>query len=562
MSPRRRTRPRADPPADIMDNKRVIIAVVLSMLVLIGWNFIFPPEPVQRIEPQPGNVTQENVAPAQTAQQQTPAEIESRPLDIVEGKYITVKTPLYTAVFNSHGGILQQFTLHKYQESIEPDSPDVDLVGTASTRGPMGLLLNRKATWNIGSWGAATDIEGNPVSNFDLSGEESAQLVFTGEVDGVRIKRVLTFDPATYLVREQVSLVNPMEQAIGGNLRFTLASNSLTRDDDRYNMTRVSAFTPSGLEKESDTDDLAAEGMIIDNGVIWAGIQSNYFLLAVTPDEEQTQGDGAGFLAKMDDNVYRVALERKLGNLAPNSETLVNANYYLGPKSEDAMADTPNQLSEAISYGWFDIIAKPLLVALNVFYKYVGNYGVAIILLTIVIKILFWPLSNKSYKSMNQMKKLQPMMAKIREKYKDDKQKMQQEMMNLYKTYKVNPAGGCLPMVLQIPVFIGLYQALLNSIQLRHAPFISHVPFTDIIWLADLSAKDPFYITPLVMGGTMFLQQKMTPQPGDPTQAKIMMFMPLIFTFIFLNFPAGLVIYWLTNNIISIAQQRWMLKKA
>ena len=163
---------------------------------------------------------------------------------------------------------------------------------------------------------------------------------------------------------------------------------------------------------------------------------------------------------------------------------------------------------------------------------------------------------------MNQMKKLQPMMAQIREKYKDDRQKMNEELMRLYKTYKVNPAGGCLPMLIQIPVFFALYQALLGAIELRHAPFIYHLPFTNLVWLADLSAKDPFYITPLIMGATMFIQQKMTPAPGDPTQAKVMLFMPIIFTFLFMNFPSGLVIYWMVNNILSIAQQWWMLKKS
>jgi YidC/Oxa1 family membrane protein insertase len=192
----------------------------------------------------------------------------------------------------------------------------------------------------------------------------------------------------------------------------------------------------------------------------------------------------------------------------------------------------------------------------------VGNWGVAIIILTVIIKIIFWPLSHKSYKSMNKMKKIQPLMAEVREKYKGDREKMNQEMMRLYKTYKVNPAGGCLPMLLQIPVFIGLYQALLYSIELRHAAFIPYVPFTDIIWLADLSAKDPFYVTPVIMGATMLLQQKMTPAPGDPMQAKMMMLMPVVFTFIFLTFPAGLVVYWLINNVLSIAQQYYLLKKA
>ena len=179
-----------------------------------------------------------------------------------------------------------------------------------------------------------------------------------------------------------------------------------------------------------------------------------------------------------------------------------------------------------------------------------------------IIKLLFWPLSHKSYKSMEQMKKLQPMMAKIREKYADDREKMNSEIMQLYKTYKVNPAGGCVPMLLQIPVFFALYQALLGAIELRHAAFITHLPFTDMIWLADLSAKDPYYITPLVMGATMFLQQRMSPPMGDPMQAKIMMFMPVVFTFLFLNFPSGLVVYWLVNNVLSIAQQWLMIRKS
>jgi YidC/Oxa1 family membrane protein insertase len=215
-----------------------------------------------------------------------------------------------------------------------------------------------------------------------------------------------------------------------------------------------------------------------------------------------------------------------------------------------------------VDFGWFHIIAVPLLKILNWFYKYVHNYGVAVILLTVLIKLIFWPLSQKSYKSMDQMKKLQPMLTKLREKYADDKERMNQEVMQLYKTYKVNPAGGCLPMVVQIPVFFGLYKALLGSIELRHAAFITHVPFTNLVWLADLSVKDPYYVTPLIMGATMFIQQKMTPTGGDPTQAKIMLLMPVVFTFMFLNFPAGLVVYWLVNNVLSIAQQWWMMRKA
>ncbi|MBU4153552.1 MAG: membrane protein insertase YidC, partial [Proteobacteria bacterium] len=216
-------------------------------------------------------------------------------------------------------------------------------------------------------------------------------------------------------------------------------------------------------------------------------------------------------------------------------------------------------LDKVINFGWFDVIAKPTLFLLNFLHHYLHNYGVAIILVTIIFKLLFWPISHKGMKSMKTMQKIQPKMAKLREKYKDDTERLNQEMMTLYKTYKVNPLGGCLPMILQIPVFFALYKVLLQTIELRHAPFM--------LWITDLSAPDRLYIgfdipglggipvLTLLMGASMFLQQKMTPTTGDPTQAKIMMFLPVIFTFMFLNFASGLVLYWFVNNLLSIVQQ-------
>ncbi|HEC68475.1 MAG TPA: membrane protein insertase YidC, partial [Candidatus Desulfofervidus auxilii] len=216
---------------------------------------------------------------------------------------------------------------------------------------------------------------------------------------------------------------------------------------------------------------------------------------------------------------------------------------------------------KAVDFGFFDIIAKPLLYILRWFYKYVHNYGIAIILLTVVIKVLFWPLTHTSYKSMQEMQKLQPHINRLREKYKDDKERLNKELMNIYKTYKVNPLGGCLPIILQIPVFFALYKALLYAIELRHANFITYLPFTDKIWLADLSAKDPYYITPILMGISMVIQQKMTPSAMGPGQSKFMLLMPVFFTFLFLNFPSGLVIYWLVNNLLSIVQQFYINRK-
>lgn len=206
-----------------------------------------------------------------------------------------------------------------------------------------------------------------------------------------------------------------------------------------------------------------------------------------------------------------------------------------------------------VSFGFFDPVAKPMLFLLKLFYKFIPNYGLAIIFLSVGIKLVFWPLTHKSQKSMKGMQKLQPKIAELKEKYKNNKEELNRKTMEFYRTNKVNPLGGCLPILIQIPVFFALYRVLLNSIEIRHAPLIS-------FWINDLSSKDPTYISPLLMGASMFIQQKMTPTVGDPAQAKIMLAMPVIFTFMFLSFPSGLVIYWLVTNVLSIAQQYYINK--
>jgi YidC/Oxa1 family membrane protein insertase len=220
---------------------------------------------------------------------------------------------------------------------------------------------------------------------------------------------------------------------------------------------------------------------------------------------------------------------------------------YAGPKEHDRLVKLNHGLEYIIDYGFFSIIARPLFWVLKFFHSFLGNYGWAIILLTIVVRLPFIPIVSRGQKSMRRLQEIQPKMNEIREKYKKDPQRMQQEMMGLYKKHKVNPMGGCLPMVLQIPVFFALYKVLLISIELRGAPFM--------LWITDLSAKDPYYILPVVMGITMVIQQKMTPSTMDPKQQKMMMLMPIVFTFMFLNFASGLVLYWLVNNLLSIAQQ-------
>ncbi|MBF0482452.1 MAG: membrane protein insertase YidC [Desulfovibrionaceae bacterium] len=537
------------------DNQRIILAVALSLLVLLGWNYFFPSAPAPQAPPASQSETGAIGVSAQGATAQAPdktplAELAPAAPAASAGRVVTVTTPLYTAKFNTAGGVISHFELAGFRQSIAPGSPPVDLIGEqAQAKAPMGLIVEGAATWREGQWSDdATDLK--------LTAGQSGTLIFHGRFGEVLIERELTFASGSYVVEERTKLTGASSAPLILRVAHTLAVSSLSGPDDKYNKTRLAYYAGKELETQ-DSDDKLKTGLSVDAGVHFGAIESNYFLTALMPS-----GEGETFKARLEDGVYRLAVEKAGVAVNPGMTAALGAAYYLGPKDPALVAEAPGELKAVINYGFFDFIAKPLLQILHFFHGYVGNYGVAIILLTLLIKILFWPLSYKSYQSMDKMKKIQPMLATIREKYKDDRERMNQEMMQLYKTYKVNPAGGCLPMLLQIPVFFGLYQALLNAIELRHASFITYLPFTDKIWLADLAAKDPYYITPLIMGGTMFLQQKLTPAPGDPTQAKIMLLMPVIFTFMFLNFPAGLVVYWLCNNVFSIAQQSWMMRSS
>ena len=535
----------------IMDDKRTFLAIALAIAVLLAWTplaehmgWIQPqqrPAATQEATPAPAPAAQTAVAPASSLPVFTPS----------AGTDVKVETPLYSAVIYSGGGILRSFTLKHYDETIKADSPKVNLISPeASQTAPLGLTVNGQPSWSTGQW----SFQG---SDLNLKAGEQGSLTFTGIVDGVRVTRVISFNADNYLLSENI-LVGSADQAPRTvRLGFTVAATPFS--NGKYDPTRLAWDANESFKEETSASTLAEKG-IIEQGVFnWAGVMSNYFMNVTAPADP----NNLTLKGRVQGDVWRLALERP-DLLTPSNggEVPVAVNWWFGPKDPTMLATAPDHLSQAVNFGMFSIIARPLLTILAFFHSFVGNWGIAILMLTFCIRVVFWPLSQKSFKSMEQMKKLQPMMKKLREKHKDDKEALNKEMMQLYKTYKVNPAGGCLPIVVQIPVFIGLYQALLNSIELRHASFIEYLPFTHITWLADLSAADPFYITPLLMGASMFLQQRLTPAAGDPTQQKVMMFMPVIFTVMFINFPAGLVIYWLCNNILSIGQQWWMLRKA
>ena len=493
----------------IMDDKRTFLAIALAIAVLLAWTplaehmgWIQPqqrPAATQEATPAPAPAAQTAVAPASSLPVFTPS----------AGTDVKVETPLYSAVIYSGGGILRSFTLKHYDETIKADSPKVNLISPeASQTAPLGLTVNGQPSWSTGQW----SFQG---SDLNLKAGEQGSLTFTGIVDGVRVTRVISFNADNYLLSENI-LVGSADQAPRTvRLGFTVAATPFS--NGKYDPTRLAWDANESFKEETSASTLAEKG-IIEQGVFnWAGVMSNYFMNVTAPADP----NNLTLKGRVQGDVWRLALERP-DLLTPSNggEVPVAVNWWFGPKDRTMLATAPDHLSQAVNFGMFSIIARPLLTILAFFHSFVGNWGIAILMLTFCIRVVFWPLSQKSFKSMEQMKKLQPMMKKLREKHKDDKEALNKEMMQLYKTYKVNPAGGCLPIVVQIPVFIGLYQALLNSIELRHASFIEYLPFTHITWLADLSAADPFYITPLLMGASMFLQQRLTPAAGDPTQQR------------------------------------------
>jgi YidC/Oxa1 family membrane protein insertase len=544
-------------------DKKTILAFALSLAVLILWSILFAPKPVPKTEPQTKEESVEPL-PAQTPTPQPAVQKMERTADSTapkgEKKEVIVETPLYKAVFSSTGASIKSFKLKRYHLTSDPGSPLVELVHgmiplvalhfDTSTKKDMTPLLYQ--------------VEENSLTL--EAGADPRELIFraTGP-EGLLLQQAFRVDPDHYAIEHKLTVSNPLDRAVEGTLKAQISNLPPKESTSYYSFIGASILLNNKYEEIASTD--LKEDKTLSGLIAWVSYQEDYFMTAFVPEVESQ----ASFVARtLGSGVIEQTWSAALQTIPPGSELSTRSTLYMGPRDLDILKVIGRKLDLAIDFGWTDIIAKPLLYLLKFFNKYTGNYGVAIILLTILIKILFWPLTHKSYKSMKEMQKIQPLMAKIREKYKGNREMMNKEMMALYKTYKVNPMGGCLPMVIQIPVFFALFRILGNSIELRHAPFL--------LWINDLSAPDrlfhlPFTIplmTPpsgipvltLLMGASMFIQQKMTPTPGDPTQAKVMLLMPVIFTFMFINFPSGLVLYWLVNNVLSIGQQYRIIKRA
>jgi len=366
----------------------------------------------------------------------------------------------------------------------------------------------------------------------------------------IKVERIYTFNPSGYDLELEVRVHNLSGAPINQNALLSWHEYVDPRiETDSYTHEGPVIFVAKSVERE-EVKKITKE-IIFGPDVSWGGFETKYFIAAMIPRNPSL----TSLVVSQDSrNMVTTSLKGPKHLIPAGQAGLFSYTLFFGPKDHSILKALDVGLENAIDFGsWLKWLAMPMLVILKYINNFVNNYGITIIILTLLIKIAFWPLGNKSYKSMKEMQNLQPQLTAIREKYKGDKQKAGQETMALYKAHKVNPLGGCLPMVVQIPVFFGLYRTLLYAIELRHAPFFW--------WIQDLSDKDPYYITPIIMGATMFIQQKMSPPAGEPMQQKIMLIMPVVFTFLFLSFPSGLVIYWLFNNILSIGQQYFIMKK-
>jgi YidC/Oxa1 family membrane protein insertase len=541
-------------------DKRSLLAIVLCLLILIVYqeiiSYLYPPpkRPVPTESARPVIPTGPS-APEEREKEETlatPVPAERLPQDVIQAvRDITVENEVYTAVFTSLGGRLKSLRLKKYPSDAGRNSDPLEMVRPgADGELPLGVQIEGRGI-SITDNSVLYDITG---SDLHLHADEKATLTFHGkDRNGIAFSKMFTFSGQSYGITLDVNVTGVPQTASVFSLSW-VEGLEYHRGNSSYYFHGPVALVGRKFVQETQLQN--GEEVLGPGNIRWAGYADNYFLAALIPPEG---------------NDYRLLFKTANGTsttkiMLPWQGTPVVYTLYVGPKEFGALSTVNPSLDRSIDFGWFHFIARPLVSLLRFSHSFTGNYGIDIILLTLLVKIVFFPLSNKSYKSMSEMRKLQPQLERLREQYADDRQQLNKEMMELYRRYNINPLGGCLPMLVQLPVFIGLYQAFMYAIELRQAPFFG--------WIQDLSQPDrlgsfalPFIEPPgipvltILMGGTMFLQQAMTPMSGDPTQQKMMMFMPLIFTVMFVNFPAGLVLYWLVNNVLSIAQQYWYTKK-
>ncbi|MEZ5558542.1 MAG: membrane protein insertase YidC [Pseudomonadales bacterium] len=469
-------------------------------------------------------------------------------------RLVRVSTPTLRVWIDLLGGDIVRVQLPKYPQSL--DTPDV----------PYLLLDNGRDRTYIAQSGligsAGIDSGGSrplfhaPSAELDVAPGERLELVLHSERNGMALRKIYSFDADDYLIGLRYELDNEGSEAVNAGLFAQIKRDgkappgesaasvgpkpylgaAITTQENRYQKIKL-----------DDLDD-APFRETVEGG--WIAFLQHYFLSAWIGNPEDSN---RYYGQSRSDGTYIVGYTSPSQTIAPGATGVWESRFYAGPKDQKQLEQIAPNLNLTVDYGFLWWIAVPLFYILDWLHGFVGNWGVAIILLTLGVKLVLYPLSAASYRSMANMRRVAPQMKRLQERYADDRQKLSQEMMNLYKKEGVNPLGGCLPMLLPMPIFIALYWVLFESVELRHAPFM--------LWIHDLAAMDPYFVLPLAMGGSMYLQQLLSPQVGDPMQVRMMKLMPIVFTALFLFFPAGLVLYWLVNSLLSIAQQWYVMRQ-
>lgn len=540
-----------------MDIKRTFLWVVFSLSLLLLWdNWMRSSGKPSMFFPNPAVVTAPAAAsgtplaagtlPASTAGSNALPGADTS--GAVHGQIITIVTDLVKADIDTVGGELRRLELLKHKDNVDPSKNIVLFDDTAkrtylAQTGLIGGAFPNHKTLFTALPGIRT-----------LDGGNQVKLVLEAQQGGVKLIKTYTFQRDNYVIDVRHDVINTGTTPLSPSLYLQLVRDgSKPEGESRFYSTftgpavytaadHFQKLTFEKIEKGSEEHALKA-----DNG--WVALIQHYFVSAFIPDDKHVHEI---FSKKVADNMYAVGTIEALGTIAPGATVTQQARLYAGPQESAVLEATTPGLELVKDYGWLTIIARPIFWLMTQIHKILGNWGWTIIVLTVLIKLAFFPLSAASYRSMGKMKLVTPKMTAIRERFKGEPTKMNQAMMELYKTEKINPLGGCLPIVVQIPVFISLYWVLLASVEMRNAPWLG--------WIHDLAAPDPFYILPVLMAVSMFIQTKLNPTPPDPIQAKVMMFMPIIFSVMFFFFPSGLVLYWVVNNVLSITQQ-WVITR-
>jgi YidC/Oxa1 family membrane protein insertase len=465
-----------------------------------------------------------------------------------KGEIITITTDVVKADIDTIGGELKRLELLKQKDTVDP-TKNLVLFDSSATR----------------TYLAETGLIGGPFPNHKspftalpgvrtLDNGNQVQLVLESTEGGVKLTKTFTFTRGDYSIDVKHTVTNDSGAPISPSLYLQLVRDGNAPEGEQrfvHTFTGAAVYTDGSKFQKFTFDKIeggkADHATKSDDG--WFALIQHYFVSAFIP---QGNAPREIFTKKIATNLYAIGNILPMGTIAPGASATMDARLYSGPEETAVLEKIAPGLTLVKDYGWQKIIAEPIFWLMTQIHKALGNWGWTIIALTVLIKLAFFPLSAASYRSMAKMKLVTPKMTSIRERFKSEPQKMNQAMMELYKTEKINPLGGCLPIVIQIPVFLSLYSVLLSSVEFRNAPWLG--------WIHDLAAPDPFYILPVLMAVSMFIQTKLNPTPPDPMQAKVMLFMPLIFSVMFFFFPSGLVLYWVTNNVLSIAQQ-WVITR-